>query len=309
MSRLSPPSRAAALCAVLAAAPLTAAQVVESEKRRRASSAPRSADAGRPASETNLFGLEAAPLSEPIVTDRPDFTESTQAVPRGRIQLESGYTFTHDHERGVTTTDHAFPEFLLRIGLADEWELRLGWAGWSLTEEMFHERNEHGRRVSRNEHADGGTDMTVGFKRHLCDQDGRRPDLGVIGELSLPTGSGEKSSGDVDPAVKLLWAYDLSERLSLAGNVNVGAPRSERGRFVQSAASISVGYAWTDWLGSYVEYFGVYPNDRGTDAAHYLNGGFAFPVNDNLQFDVRAGLGLNEEADDFFSGVGFSVRW
>ncbi len=308
---LSPARRAAALCAVLAAAPFAAAQDAESEKRRRPGAAARPGDAAehRPDSETNLFGLDADPLTEPIVTDRPDFTESTQAVPRGRFQLEAGYTFTNDHERGVTTTDHAFPELLLRIGLADEWELRLGWAGWSLGEEMFRERNEHGRHVSRNEHTDGGADMTLGFKRHLWDQEGWRPDFGVIGELSLPTGSGEKSSGDVDPAVKLLWAYDLTDRLSVAGNVNLGVPRSARGRFVQSAASLSFGYAWTDWLGSYVEYFGIYPNDRGSDAAHYLNGGFTFPVNDNLQFDIRAGVGLNEEADDFFSGVGFSVRW
>lgn len=257
----------------------------------------------------NFLGLDAAPLDEPIVTDRPDFTESTLTVPRGRFQLEAGYTYTHDDEDGVRTGDHLFPEALLRVGLVDDWELRLAWFGWSLTESLSRETNDAGRRVDVKEHDDGGTDMSVGFKTHLIDQDGLIPDFGIIGELSLPTGAGGKTSGDVDPGMKLLWAYALTERMSLSGNVNFAVPTSERGRFFQTAASVSLGYTWTDWLGSYVEYFGLYPNDRGTDCAHTVNGGFTFPITDNLQFDVRAGVGLNEEADDLFAGTGFSIRF
>ena len=72
---------------------------------------------------------------------------------------------------------------------------------------------------------------------------------------------------------------------------------------------MSAGYTLTDWLGTYVEYFGFYPSDRWTDCAHFLNGGFTFPITDNLQFDVRAGVGLNEEADDFFTGAGLAMRF
>lgn len=42
---------------------------------------------------------------------------------------------------------------------------------------------------------------------------------------------------------------------------------------------------------------------------HYFNGGFTFPITNNLQFDVRAGLGLNEAADDYFLGAGGAVRY
>lgn len=242
-------------------------------------------------------------------TDRPDFTEGTLAVPRGRLQLEGGYTFTYDREGRTRTVDHAFPEFLLRLGLVDDLELRVGWAGWSLTEQLVFERNEAGRRVWRTEHDDAGTDMTVGFKWHLLDQDGPVPDFGVIGQLTLPTGAAGKSSGDVDPEVKLVWAYDLTESLSIAGNVNLAAPTAEAGRFFQASGSVSLGYAVCDWLGAYVEYFGFYPADRGTDAAHTLNGGFTFPIGDQLQFDIRAGFGLNEEAADILAGAGFAVRF
>jgi len=62
-------------------------------------------------------------------------------------------------------------------------------------------------------------------------------------------------------------------------------------------------------IGSYVEYFGFYPNDLGTDCAHYVNGGLTYLLTDNVQFDIRLGHGLNNEADDLFTGVGLSVRF
>jgi hypothetical protein len=42
-----------------------------------------------------LFG-QAAPFSQPIVTDRPSFSVGPGTVPRGRIQFETGYTFSFE---------------------------------------------------------------------------------------------------------------------------------------------------------------------------------------------------------------------
>lgn len=265
----------------------------------------------QPAEEprVNFLGLDADPIDEPMVTDRPDFTESTLTVPRGRAQIELGYTYVYDEEDGVRAGDHVFPESLLRVGLAKAWELRVAWLGGSLTESMFRETNDAGRRVDVKDHDDGATDMSIGFKHHIREQDGWIPDMGVIGEVSIPTGTRSKTSGDVDPGAKFLWSYALTDRLSLSGNFNIAVPTSEKGRSFQTAASVSMGYAWTDWMGSYVEYFGIYPNDRDSDCAHTVNGGFTFPITDNLQFDVRVGVGLNEEADDLFAGSGLAFRF
>lgn len=256
----------------------------------------------------NLFGLPAAPLDEPIVTDRPDFTESTLAVPYGRIQVESGYTFTYDRERRDRTRDHTAPEFLYRIGLLDEFELRVAWLGYSWQEDLFETRTRQGRRVSQEQWGQGANDVILGFKQHFWGQDGLRPDFGVIVETTVPSGSGTLSSGDVDPGIKLLWAYDLSATWSLAGNLNFAVPTEDAHRFFQTSNSISLGKSLNDWLACYFEYFGFYPNAHHGDCAHYLNGGFTIQLTPNLQLDFRAGLGLNEEADDFFSGAGLSFR-
>jgi len=264
----------------------------------------------RPADTTNFLGLDAAPLTEPLVTDRPDFTEATNTVPRGHLQLEMGYTFTYDKEDGNRTIDHTLPEFLLRTGLTDWLELRIGWAGWSSTEDVFRAKNDAGRTVTMTEVERGWNDLYLGFKIALCEQDGLRPALSLIPAITVPSGSSNKSSGDVDPENKIAWSYDLTDSSTLSGNLNFAVPTDGNGhRFFQTAASISLGHSFNDWLGGYVEYYGFYPNEPGSDCAHTINGGFTFLVNDNLQFDVRVGKGLNEEADDMFAGAGMAIRY
>jgi len=257
----------------------------------------------------NFLGLKAAPIDEPLVGDRPDFTESTLSVPYGRVQIESGYTYAYDSADGVRSQNHTYPEMLVRIGLVEDFELRLFWEGWSHSREAFREANDAGRTVNVTERDDGGTDMSVGFKVHLWDQRQWIPDFGVIVEASLPTGASGQTSGDVDPSVKWLWAYDLTDDFSIAGNVNFGVPTSDRGRYFETAASLSLAYSITDRLGTYVEYFGIYPGDRNQADTHFANGGFTYLIHNNLQLDIRSGMGLSGESEDFFTGAGFVVRF
>lgn len=82
-------------------------------------------------SEIGVLGLPAAPLEGTIATDRPDFTESAETVPWGRVQLEMGYTFTQEKGARLSYREHTMPEFLLRIGIVERFELRFVWAGYS----------------------------------------------------------------------------------------------------------------------------------------------------------------------------------
>jgi len=250
-----------------------------------------------------------AVLDEPLVTDRPDFTESTDAVPFGHFQLEMGYTFTYDRERDERSRSHTAPEFLLRAGLIEDLELRIGWEGYAFTEELFSVETRRGRQVAREDASQGAADLSLGFKRKFFEQDGLRPHFGAIVAMNVPSGSAGVSSGDVEPEVVLAWAYDLSDALSIAGNVGLAAASDEGERFLQTFASLSGAVALSDDVGAYVEYFGFYPNAEHADAAHSANGGLTYLIHDNLQLDLRAGFGLNEEADDFFAGIGFAWRW
>ena len=247
-------------------------------------------------------------MAEPLITDRPDFTESTDAIPAGHFQLEAGYTFTYDREHKDRVRDHTAPEFLLRIGVIDDVELRLGWQGYSWTENQFVTRTRVGRRVTGEDWTDGAHDLSIGFKLKLLEQDGLVPHFGILASMNIPVGSDVVSPGDVEPGAILLWAYDLTDEVALAGNVGFASLNDAGERFFQTSASISLAVALTERLGGYVEYYGLYPNAEDSDAAHTLNCGLTFLINNNFQIDWRIGGGLNEEADDFFTGVGFAWR-
>ena len=63
--------------------------------------------------------------SPDMVTDRPDQTESAAVVPRGLLQVETGYLFARDGD----VDGYAVPGTLFRIGLGGRLELRIGHAG------------------------------------------------------------------------------------------------------------------------------------------------------------------------------------
>jgi hypothetical protein len=72
----------------------------------------------------------------------------------------------------------------------------------------------------------------------------------------------------------------------------------------------TVGYSLHDQVGAYTEWFAFLPH--GSDSArteHYANCGVTIAATDDIQFDVRTGLGLNDAAADWFTGIGMAIRF
>lgn len=226
-----------------------------------------------------------------MVTDRPDQTESAAVVPRGLFQVEAGYLFT----RAGGVNAHAAPGTLFRIGLGGRTELRLGHAGLV------------GRPDGR-----GAGDSEVGAKVNLVSRaDGRRPEIALLGALSLPTGARGFSSGGADAAFLAAFAHALGPRLSLGWNAGAAWESSpdQPGRDAFLVYSLALGVGLTDRLGAFVETFGDRQVGGATPAAAAVDAGLTFLLTDILQFDVSAGRGLRGPADDMFVGTGFSLRW
>ncbi len=256
----------------------------------------------------NLDPVPPSAMDKPLVTDRPDFTESTEVIPTAHTQFEIGYTFTYDREDGQRLRNHTFPEVLVRVGIASDFELRIGWEGYSISDELFDEPNRSGRLESRENTVQGSNDLSLGFKHKLLEQEGLLPHFGIISAISVPSGSPSLSSGDVDPSLVLLWAYDVNDTLAIAGNVGFAGITEGKERFLQTSTSLSLAMSLTDRIGFYIEYFGLYPSSMDTDDAHNINGGFTYLINNDFQLDIRLGAGLNDQADDIVAGIGFSLR-
>jgi hypothetical protein len=240
-----------------------------------------------------LFG-PAGSFTQPISTDRPSFSVGPGTIPRGRIQFETGYTFSFEDAHPNVKT-HTFPETLIRLGLTDIMELRVEWPNLTY--------------IDNGADHDGFRDLGLGFKVQVFQQQGFRPRLSFAGRLAIPTGDEDFSSDQVDPELRTILTYALNNRVGLFGNVNIGGPSSRGKRFVQVSSSLGLSATIRDRLSGFVEYFGLYPRDVSSGSAHFLQTGVLYLLTYHLQLDARIGAGLTHGTDDVLTGAGISWRF
>lgn len=240
----------------------------------------------------------ADPRSEPLVTDRPDFTESALTIPKGLSQAEFGTTFAEsggDDENG-------FGELLLRIGLNKKTELRVGVPTYLTT-----------RAAADSGRSSGFADASLGFKFSLAsagDRLGLRQfDVGLIVATTLPTGSSAYREKKLQPGAKLLLATAWTEKIAVSANLNYDYVSETGEQFGEVSSSLSFGFVLSERTGAYLEYFGFYPAGDGRDDTNFLNTGTTYLLSNDLQLDARVGKGLNRNQDDYFIGAGASVRF
>ncbi|MEX2175333.1 MAG: transporter [Pirellulaceae bacterium] len=239
---------------------------------------------------------------EPLASDRPDFTEASTTVGRGVVQLEMGYTYISDDDGPNHSHAHSYPELLARIGLLAEWlEFRIAYNHVSGVEDID--------SLPLNE-TSGGEDLYLGFKLALTPQEGILPEMALMPQMTVPTGQDDFTAGIVLPGLNWLYGWEINDRFSTAGSTQLNKAVDDLDEvYWEFAQSWTVGISLTERCGAYTEWFALVPS--GSDAArtqHYFNGGLVFPITNDLQFDVRAGLGLSDASDDFFAGAGMVVR-
>lgn len=225
----------------------------------------------------------------PLITDRPDFTESAATVAEGRFQLEGGVTAERTEDETVWTAG----ELLLRVGLAERLELRVS-------------APSHVSGPGPDGFADGG----VGAKVLLIPEArGFRPATAVIVATSVPSGEAPFRSASWQPETKLCLAWDVADGIGLAANLNYARPAEDGRRFDEISGSLSVAVELAPQWGAYLEWFGFSREAPGGDATNYLNTGVTYLVHDDFQLDARIGAGLGGDTADFFAGLGAAVRF
>ena len=80
--------------------------------------------------------------------------------------------------------------------------------------------------------------------------------------------------------------------------------------YTEWAQSWTLAYSISNRVGAYTEWFALFPHSGdAVKPEHYFNGGFTYLLNNDVQWDIRAGVGLNGAADDYFLGTGLSLRF
>ena len=236
-----------------------------------------------------------------IDPDRPHFPEASTTVGKGRVVLESGYTF---NEKGASFFSHSYPEALLRVGMFTDWfEFRIG-------QNVLSEETLKGVRTSAN----GAQDLYLGVKVALTEQRQYLPEIALIPQMTVPTGSRAVTAGRVLPGLNVDFGWEVvKERFNIELLVATNRVRDDvHHSHVEVASGLTGVFGVTRRLEAFVEWDAFYPvggTGQGTGPRHYAVGGLVYFITKDVEVDIRAGVGLNARANDFLAGAGFAVRY
>lgn len=258
-----------------------------------------------------LVGREGEGRAEEdeIETDRDSFTPASTVVGRRRTVVEAAYSFV-DNRRGLET--HSQPELLVRYGLTERVELRVG---------FNYEVGGGGNEISSSAAAFtetpegvGGlireTKVSYGVKLRLTDQNGWRPRSVLILQGATPTGGSAGTATATQLVATGVAGWELPNRWRLDTAIRYGTASEEGDRFSRWAPSavlrVPVGERWA----VHAEYFGLFTAGRVENTAqHYFSTGAHFLVTRNLEVGVRVGWGLNDQSVPFFTNAGLGWRF
>ena len=136
--------------------------------------------------------------------------------------------------------------------------------------------------------------------------------MALIPQMTVPTGADVFSADELLPGLNWTYGWEINDLISMGGSTQFNRAMDELTveAYTEWAQSFVMGYTLTDRVGAYTEWFAFFPHSAETALPqHYFNGGFTYLISNDIQWDVRAGVGLNDAADDFSVGTGFSIRF
>jgi hypothetical protein len=223
-----------------------------------------------------MLHVNASP-PERLIADRPGFSAGTHAVTPGVFYLETGYQYSF--AKGDNNFSN-LPMLNFRTGIISNMEIFIGWDGLTVT------------------HAHRETELnfpTAGMKyRLLKSEDFNLTAMGTLG-------FSDNGKISADPAVALLWDYELASRWELFGIVQAGY---EEKRFSPQWA-VGLGFTTSDKTDVFLEYYNT------ISQANWMQGlefGLMYFLSNNIQLDIYGGYGLHDDLDHYV-GLGFSRRF
>ena len=149
------------------------------------------------------------------------------------------------------------------------------------------------------------------MKIALTPQECILPETAIILQMTVPTGSSEFTADEVLPGFNFLYGWDINDRLvDRCFYADESSRRRRDGRFLRRVCAVVDRWSRRGPTASAATRNGIVLVPCSADTNHtenYFNGGFTVLLNDDVQWDVRAGVGLNEAADDYFVGTGLSI--
>jgi hypothetical protein len=245
--------------------------------------------------------MAAHAQEEGIVTDRPDFVESSQVVGKGRFQIETSVAFDRDNHGSTRERTMTTPT-LLRFGVGETIELRV---------------ETDGRSIDRSTPLAGGTastsagyaDTALGIKWHVLDDAGNLPSVALLLHGDMPSGSRALRGSGVRPSLRVAAEWDLPSGMSLGVMPGVAMDRGDNGSYRYGILGVVLGKAIDERLRGFIEVASphiAHGADGGTSATFDV--GAAYLVSSRCQVDTMFSRGLNRRTPDLSWTVGLSFK-
>lgn len=238
----------------------------------------------------------AAPQT--IGTDRPDFVESSSTVGKGSVQIEGSVAFDETKTAGTEVENLTTP-FLFRVGIADNWELRLE-SDWFVrsTEEVGTSETS----------TQGVSDFAVGVKwAFFTPETGNAPDMAVLVHADLPTGSDDFQGDGTRPSLRLVAEWALEGDWGIGIMPGIAYDRAGVERFTSGIFGAVVGKGLTESLRAFVEIaYEQIAKDQYGGTVGFVDFGGTFLLNPRWQLDAAAIVGITDQAVDYGFTLGLS---
>jgi hypothetical protein len=234
---------------------------------------------------------------ETIVTDRPGLGFSPAVVPPGVFQVELGIPAFNLTEAGAVSTRLINFPALVRVGVVNSLELRLGSTLY----------NSSRIEIGPNEETTSGFGtVEVGAKFGGSFGDGGVT-AAIIPSVILPIGGDNFSSDRTAFTTNGVASFPLPS--SMAFNANAGVAFYPVGDedFTTVGALVGVlSRTLSSTVGGYVE-GAFFPTSDADDPA-YIGGGLTYLATNLVQIDAFVDRGLTDVSTDWIFGAGFSLR-
>lgn len=230
------------------------------------------------------------PPAEPSPIEQT-WTQKVVRMARGRVQVEAGYSYLRGPD-GLYS-QHAVPDMLVRMGITDRLEFRLGWPG-----------------VVFNDGSTNTLDPTIGVVYDLWGQQGYRPLTAIHVALPVSMEGNPFALNSFQPLTEVMYSWQTSQWTAVTGRTGFALFDVFGDDYTQVQQSLSYDVVLTDRVGAFVSWEMLANVGSQNDTSqHMLGGGLSYLLNERWAISWRSAMGLNEYAPDFLNDIRVAYRF
>jgi hypothetical protein len=236
-----------------------------------------------------------------VETDRNSFTFARTTAGANRLIVESSYSFI---DLSGEKIKNSFPELLMRYGIGDRFELRLGW-----NYESGRERKPDAGDIAGFFGANDEQQLFYGFKAALTRQSGWLPGSAFLAQGHTPTG-GPQSVTQLRTGYVMGWR--LPNRWDFDAALRFGTDNDEGHPYVMWAPSavLKIPLTPSERLFTHVEYFSIITNGKSEDSTmHFIDTALHYLITPNIEVGTIIAFGPHSHGLNIVTNTGIGIRF